>query len=396
MKELLEKRAEIVQKMKDFLTGKTTMTDAEYDELRKKLERLDLAIAEDGKTIPDGDEAEARAKSGRKPTVPAVDTRENKEEEQRKAAAEELETRAKKLKNGEAVKFEARAVTTSSTPLKTEVSRTLNPAFEQVGTLDRLVDVTPIEGGESFEQPFVKSFSSGGITEEGADYTSAEPTFGYAPINKVKITAYAEVTEEVKKLPAANYLAEVEKAVRAAMRIKKIQQIINGTGSSNGQFVGIANAPTDIIAATETKTIATIDEDTFDEIVYSYGGDENVEDDAVFIMNKLTLRQFAAVKDEYGHSVYDIKLYGNTATINGIGVVLTSHVAAYGAVTAGNAYIYYGKLKGYKLVEFSGMEVAMSTDYKFKQGQIAFRASQFCGGSPAIFNGFLKVIKESA
>jgi len=55
----------------------------------------------------------------------------------------------------------------------------------------------------------------------------------------------------------------------------------------------------------------------------------------------------------------------------------------------------YGKLAGYELAVFADIEVAKSTDYKFKQGVIAFKASQFVGGSPAMFNGFITVQKEA-
>jgi len=160
--------------------------------------------------------------------------------------------------------------------------------------------------------------------------------------------------------------------------------------------VGLANAPVTTIEAAQTLTIATIDEDTLDTIIYNYGGDENVEDDAVLIMNKLTLLEFAKVKDTNGRHVYDIVLRGNTATINGIGVVLTSSMPAYGTVSNGTAYLFYGKLSGYELTEFSDVDVAVSKDYKFKQGQICFKASQFCGGAPSMFNGFTPVIKASA
>ena len=194
-------------------------------------------------------------------------------------------------------------------------------------------------------------------------------------------------------MPAANYLAAVDTAVVNAWRKKLVGQIVNGSG--NDELVGIVNAPTTIIEASQRATIATIDENTLDEVVFGYGGDENVEGDAFLILNKLTLKEFAKVKGSDKKRAYDIVVKGNTGTINGIPFVCTSRVAAFGRVTAGNPYLLYGKLKGYELTYFTDLEVAKSTDYKFKEGMIALKVTGIVGGSPAMWNGFMSVQKEA-
>ena len=52
--------------------------------------------------------------------------------------AEAVEKRAKALKSGEKVHIEHRAVASSSTALGTVASGDITPAFEQVGTIDKL------------------------------------------------------------------------------------------------------------------------------------------------------------------------------------------------------------------------------------------------------------------
>ena len=400
MKELMEKRAKLLAELKGDVTAER------FAEIRSEVERLNFAIAEAEKDEHAAEERKAaenkkaeEERAARTPnggTVDLFDGKKANEEEKRAKASEELEKRAKTLKNGDKIKLENRSVALSSTATGTVAGSDVNPAFEQVGTLDKLVNVTDLSGSgaESYKKPFAKTIGEGGITTEGNNYTDAEPTFGYAEINKVKITAYAEVSEEVEKLPAADYVKMVEGAVKDALRKKEIGQIIGGTGS--GQFVGILNAGTDIIDANQTKTIATIDENTLDNVIFDYGGDEDVEGDAAFILNKLTLKEFAKVKGSDKKRAYDIVVKGNTGTINGIPFVCTSKLAAYGSVENGVPYMLYGKLKGYELTRFSDVEVAKSTDYKFKQGMIAFKASEFVGGSPAMYNGFLKIIKAAA
>lgn len=194
-------------------------------------------------------------------------------------------------------------------------------------------------------------------------------------------------------MPSARYVTEVENAVVGALRKKIIAQIIDGSGTD--ELVGILHAPAKIITAAQRKTVATIDENTLDNIIFDYGGDEDVEGDAYLVLNKLTLKEFAKVKGAEKRRAYDIVVRGNTGTINGIPFVCTSKLAAFGAVTAGNPYLIYGKLKGYELAYFTDTEVEKSTDFKFKQGVVAFKASVFVGGSPAMYNGFMTVQKAA-
>ena len=392
IKELIEKRAALLAEVQK------PETDAKrLEEIRAEIEKLNFAI-ETAKKIESDEQREEELRAARKPTVtPAngvVYDQANAEQRAVKTR-EELEKRAALLKKGDKVTIELRAVASSSTAMTDLASDTINPAFAQVGTLDALVNAVHLEGAgcESYKKPFLKTIGEGGITAEGADYTDAEPTFDYADINKHKITAYAEVNEEVEKLPPARYIAEVENAVLGAYRKKIIQQIVNGSGTN--ELVGIVNAPAKVIAADQRKTLATIDENTLDNIIFDYGGDEDVEGDATLILNKLTLKEFAKVKGTDKKRAYEIVLRGNVGTINGIPFVCTSKLAPFATVTAGAPYMIYGKLKGYELAYFADVEIAKSTDFKFKQGVIAFKVSGFVGGSPAMYNGFMTVQKEA-
>ena len=141
-------------------------------------------------------------------------------------------------------------------------------------------------------------------------YTS-EPTFGYADIVREKITAYAEEPEEMVKLPDADYDGVVEESVTRAIKRYASRQILvgpGGTGKFRGIFYNPAKAADDIIdRSTDITTITAIDDGTLDEIIYSFGGDEDVEDVAVLILNKKDLKKFAKLRDKQGRKVYTIK-----------------------------------------------------------------------------------------
>ena len=82
-------------------------------------------------------------------------------------------------------------------------SSAITPTFPVVSSLVEAVAHLSLFGGESFSQPYISEIAEGGYTKEGEDAHEAETVFSYAQINRTKITAYAELTEELEKLPAA-------------------------------------------------------------------------------------------------------------------------------------------------------------------------------------------------
>lgn len=314
----------------------------------------------------------------------------------------------KNLKNGKAVKYNAKTVVNPKNTLTTatgvvmphHTSSDIAPTFNDVSSLIDRVKTVPLVGGETYQRPFVKSYGDGaGSTAEGADYNASEPIFGYAEIVREKITAYAEEPEEMQKLPDADYDGVVEESVTRAIKRYASRQILAGPGG-NGKFRGIffnpTNAADDIIdRTTDIATITTIDDGTLDEIIYSYGGDEEVEDVAVLILNKKDLKKFAKLRDKQGRKVYTINNAGNTGTIDEVPYIINSVCAEIGGTL--DAYcMAYGPLSNYEVAIFSDIEAMKSTEYKFKQGQIAYKASVFMGGNVVAKNGFIRVKNPSA
>lgn len=324
--------------------------------------------------------------------------------------AKAKDTRGKAIKDGKNVKFSAKAVTknvkaltSADTAMPVHTAADVNETFNDVSSLVDRVKNVQLEGGETYQRGFVKSYGDGaGATAEGADYNPSEPTFGYVTIKKEKITAYTEEPEEMVKLPNADYDSVVEGSVTKAIRRYLSRQILIGDGSTS-KFKGIFHNPTEaaeqvIDPATDITTITAIDDATLDEIIYSYGGDEEVEDVAVLILNKKDLKAFAKLRDKQGRKVYTIVNHGNTGTIDGVPYIINSACKAISdaATAAGDYNMAYGPLQNYEMAIFSDIDARKSTDYKFKQGQIAYRADIFAGGAVAAYNGFVRVKKASA
>ncbi len=331
-----------------------------------------------------------RLKAGQAPSETKIietagappETREDKEKEI-------AEKRGQDLKENRTV-----TVGSSNILLPKHQASDIRPTFNEVSSLIDRVSTKPLIGGESYQQPYIDGYGTGDYTTEGADYASAEATFAYVDINKAKITAYAEDTEEVQKLPAAAYDAEVMKGIALAARKKISREILVGTGATN-RLAGIFSAAATAIDAATDLALTEIDETTLDEIIYTFGGDENVEDAAVLILNKVDLKAFATLRDADGKKIYDVKSNGNTGTIDGIPFIINSacYAISAAATTTGQYCMAYGPLSNYLMTIFSDMDVQRSTDYLFKKGMIAHRGSIFIGGNVVSKNGFLRVKK---
>lgn len=330
------------------------------------------------------------------------------------SALEQREKAGNELKENRAVKSplstfgELRAVTVTPATgqpatiiVPSAYGSTINSDFPVVSSLVDAVAHLSLNGGESFRQPFITGIDAGNYTNEGANAAEAETHFAYVDINRTKITAYAELTEELEKLPAAAYADEVFKNIRTSMRKLLTREILIGAGGTN-QIVGIFSDKATAIDASTDIELSQITDTTLDEILFRYGGDEEVEDPAVLILNKLDLLAFSKVRTSTKQKFYDIQLNGNGGTISGVPFIINSAckslmtAADKGGAATGDYCMAYGSLSNYLLVEFSPMEVKRSDDYKFREGMTAFRGNCFFGGQVVRKNGFIRIKKASA
>lgn len=303
---------------------------------------------------------------------------------------EELEKRGAMLK-------ESRVIQVSSEEILLHEHTAPNIAsypFAQVSSLVDRVKVVNLTGGETYKKSFIKGNGIAGLTAEGAAYSETEPDFGYLTITKVKVTAYTEITEELEKLPSLPYQAEVIKNINIALKKKISEQILKGPGTSN-TFTGIFSDQAVALADATPLEISAITDSTLDDIVFAYGGDEEIEGGAYLILNKNDLRAFAGLRTPEGRKVHTIDYINST--IDGIPYIINSHCKALTDTNTseGEYVMAYGGLHNYEVPIFSPVEIGKSTDYKFKDGIISYKASVFTGGNVVGYNGFLRIKKKA-
>lgn len=370
------------KEINDRLTEIRSLTENESD-----LSKLEGFEKETDSLISERNAIDKKLSMKRKfDSAPIVETVNRRKEDQ-----DAVEERARSLKEGRMVTISGGTVL---------IPNYIDPAisdvpFREVSTLVDRVKTVNLEGGETYKKSFVKTDGTGGLTTEGSPYETAEPTFGYATITKVKVTAYAEITEELEKLPALPYSQEVLKGISVALKKKISQQILLGAGTTN-TFKGIFASGVEALADNTDLEISSITASTLDDIIYAYGGDEEVEGGAVLILNKNDLRAFANLRTTEGRKVHNIDY--KAQTIDGIPYVINSNCKSIASPTtnAGEYCIAYGALENYEVPVFSPVEIAKSTDYKFKDGIICYKASVFTGGNVVGYKGFLRVKKAGS
>lgn len=308
--------------------------------------------------------------------------------EERAAQLKKREERAKALREG-------RSVTVSSGSIllpEHQADDLATYPFQTVTSFMDMVNIVNLKGGETYKKAFVKDYGVGGTTAEGEDYADAEPTFGYATNSKVKVTAYAELSEEVLKLADLDYEAEVVKGVEVALKKKMAQQAIAGAGTTN-TFKGILAAGVEALEADDVVNISAITDTTLDEILYSFGGDEEVMGTGVLILNKKDLKSFATLRNTDGTKTYEVDY--KAQTIDGIPYVINSNLTALAETEAGNTCMLFGTPKGYDVTIFSDVDIQKSNDFKFKQGIVCYKADIFAGGNVGSYRSFVKINKQA-
>lgn len=399
LRKILKRKKEIRAKLDAQIQGTIELTEEEIKALQGELENLNeeeeaaVEEAEQDEQRKNAEELTKRSQNGnmqlRRIAKPGEEI--GNQEEERELTPAEKRQRGKDLK-------EQRAITVGSSEIiaPRHTAEGLTKTFNEVSTLVDLVKVTPLNGGEAYQRGYVAGYGEGGAQDdETGDYEDVETKFNYADINKQEITAYQEQPKAVKKLADAAYGDEIVKGIGISIKKKLSKAILTGYK----QIVGIFQNPNKFAINKNTDIgISSIDENTLDEIVYTYGGDEDVENDAALILNKKDLKAFKKVRYPDGKKVYEIVNNGNTGTIDGIPFVINSACKAISDATTNvdDYCMAYGSLSNYELAVFSDLEVEESNDYKFKQGQIAHRGDGFFGGNVVAKNGFVRVKKAAA
>lgn len=311
------------------------------------------------------------------------------------------QAKQQRAKMGEDWRVQERTVVLDSSviiPKKQSTTLTGFP-FNQVSSILDVVNYLEVINGETYEEPYVVDTGTGDYTSQasangtGGEYHEVGIQWDNVQVTKTKITAYSEVTKELEKTPVANYADAVEANITVSLKKKLAREIIAGDGAT-GHFVGLMSNAVKANTVVDFN-LGTINENTLDELILNYGGDEDIESKMALVLNKLTLLAFSRVRGTADkRKVYTIN-YEN-GTIDGIKFFTTSSIKDFDTASTGDAVIAYGDLNKYRVAVFSGIETARSEHYKFRQGITAFRGDVFMGGNIMGYKAFSRVFKAAS
>ena len=409
-----QRMAEIKARLKELRSSVATAPDTEldnieteinsltdeYGKLEKRLKMLNAAQRAALTDEPEDDDDPDEPEDDDDPDEPGTKARsvvtvaasgDSAKSKRAKKLAKEKEER------GNAYKKSTRTVILDSDVLVPKhTSNNLNGyPFNQISGIIDAVNYLPVITGETYEEPYIVETGMGDYTEQpgtdgnGGMYHEVGIDWDTVQIKKTKITAYSEITKELEKTPSANYADAVEGNVTVSLKKKLAKEIVVGDGAE-GHFVGIMS---DAVKANTVSDydLGDINENTLDELILNYGGDEDIESKMAILLNKLTLLAFSRVRGSDKRKVYNIN-YENS-TIDGIRFFTSSSVKSFDAATTGDAVIAYGDFNKYRVAVFSDIETARSEHYKFRQGITAFRGDVFMGGNIMAYKAFTRVFK---
>ncbi len=281
-----------------------------------------------------------------------------------------------------------------------------DPLGSGVGAIIDQVYVQDLTGMSSYLEPYVISeFDASGAdvaTAAGTARTaSGDPTFGVSKISPYELTTTSYVDRNISRLTPANYYAKVYAMAFRAMRRDTVKMIFNGDGQSTPDMYGIKNAKNmagnPIFA---TVNVAEVGPDLLTDLMFAYGGDEELGGNCRLYLNKKDLQALGKLRGtNEKRRLFDIVPDAgnpNTGTIRDGGIIvpysISSKLTALSASTAGASDIQamvYGDPTNYELGLFGDYTVRVDESVKAVERMLTILGDAMVGGNLVVDKGFV-------
>lgn len=385
LREIQERAAEIAKELKGEVTEER-MAELEQEQTRLEQEKegIQRKLNLQGKLIDLGD--------GGKPNAGPADTAEErarKVKEDGKMEISATETRAALLATGNIVK-------------PTKSGNEIHDSLEGVSSIADQVTSIDLTGCGAYEEAYIKTESEASARVDGTANTSSEPTFGIAKIQPAVINVTSYVSKNINRVSPLAYEAKIKELAVKALKRKLANYIANGDGAT---FFGIKNAKNtenENIFKTYEVDDAKITATTLRDIVFQYGGSEELGANARLYLTKEDLAAFGAVRGtNEKKAIYEITAdpgNANCGTIKDGGTIvpytLMGGLTSLSTATKGKAAIQtmlYGDPKNFEVGLFGPYSIEVSRDYKFAEGLLTIMGEVLAGGNLIVGEGFVVV-----
>ena len=336
---------------------------------------------------------------------------------------DKAEERGNALMKGQEIKLNAREVAKSLfLPEGVEKSVTLatgtlaqptgagtnirDPLGNRVGSIIDQVYVQDLTGMSSFLEPYVISeFDATGAkvsTAAGTARTaSSDPTFGVAKIAPFELTTTSYVDRNIGRLTPANYYAKVQAMAIRALRRSAVSMIFNGDGQATNEMFGIKTAKNVAgNAIYATLNVDAVDADLLTELMFAYGGDEELGGSCRLYLNKADLLALGKIRGtNEKRRLFDIVPDAgnpNCGTIREGGTIVPYSIASdltaltgADAASAAVQTMLYGDPLNYELGLFGDFTVRVDESVKAVERMYTILGDAMIGGNLIRDKGFV-------
>ena len=336
---------------------------------------------------------------------------------------DKAEERGNALMKGQEIKLNAREVAKSLfLPEGVEKSVTLatgtlaqptgagtnirDPLGNRVGSIIDQVYVQDLTGMSSFLEPYVISeFDATGAkvsTAAGTARTaSSDPTFGVAKIAPFELTTTSYVDRNIGRLTPANYYAKVQAMAIRALRRSAVGMIFNGDGQATNEMFGIKTAKNVAgNAIYATLNVDAVGADLLTELMFAYGGDEELGGSCRLYLNKADLLALGKIRGtNEKRRLFDIVPDAgnpNCGTIREGGTIVPYSIASdltaltgADATSAAVQTMLYGDPLNYELGLFGDFTVRVDESVKAVERMYTILGDAMIGGNLIRDKGFV-------
>jgi HK97 family phage major capsid protein len=226
--------------------------------------------------------------------------------------------------------------------------------------------------GEDLQVPKSTAFSTSLLTAEGATITESQPTLAVVTLKSYKFATYFELSSELANDTQTDLLGFLARQAGESLALAYGDKLINGTGTGEPRGV-LADTTAGVSGVTGTGTSlgsqGTLNQGT--DILYGLHGSlaepyANAASRA-WLMRNASLTVIRKLKDTVGQPV----LAGDATGFLGAPFVVDPFVPAMANLAKS---IIYGDWSRYMVRIAQGLRFERSTDARFQDDLIAFRA----------------------
>lgn len=286
----------------------------------------------------------------------------------------------------------------------TRVGSTIHDGITRVSSIVDQVYVQDLTGCQAIQEPILIADmeAKGGAvkTLAGTARTATDPTFGAAKIAPFEANVTTFVDRNLSRLTPVAYEEKIRSIAMRALRRAVAALIYNGDGQGTPDMFGIKTAKdTQGNPLFKTVSMSAIEAGFLDDLVFAYGGDEEIGGNARLFLTKTDLAAIGKLRNGDDKRIYEIvpdPANANTGRIIDGGLIVPytigSALTSLSGSVAGSADIQtmlYGDPMNYELGLFGDYSIRIDESVKAVERMNAILGDVFVGGNLIMKDGFV-------